>query len=269
MAETVYVLGAGFNQSVESWGGLRPPLATNFFQMALGKGKFSDDHYTNLIEPVYEYIARYYKKTKDDLRAEPFDVEDIFTMLQQQQGAAQQVGDRAELIQLARTDFLLKSFLAEFLSEFEHSAVKSEVMRGLGRTMWDEQPTIITFNYDCILEGIIESGSGVTPPAPESRLAAQRTDVRDEELPFRHHNWNRPLGYAFKFSEVELQRPGVATYVRGERFYGHPENQLYSWPVLKLHGSLNWFRYLPVRKHPSSSGNFLWERGTQAIGGEG
>lgn len=31
----------------------------------------------------------------------------------------------------------------------------------------------------------------------------------------------------------------------GKEFYGHPENNLYEWKILKLHGSLNWFHYLP------------------------
>ena len=43
---------------------------------------------------------------------------------------------------------------------------------------------------------------------------------------------------------------GLSTYVDGHRFYGHPENNLYNWKILKLHGSLNWFRYLPIRKYP-------------------
>ena len=30
----------------------------------------------------------------------------------------------------------------------------------------------------------------------------------------------------------------------------HPQNQPYDWPVLKLHGSINWFRYVPVRVSP-------------------
>jgi hypothetical protein len=43
----------------------------------------------------------------------------------------------------------------------------------------------------------------------------------------------------------------VSAYVDGERFYAHPENNLYSWSILKLHGSLNWYYYSGVPKHQS------------------
>lgn len=251
MAEIVYVLGAGVNQPVEGWGGLRPPLAKNFFQAALQARKFSDDHYTERIEPVYAYIRQYWRKTKEQLQAEPFDLEEVFTMLQQQQVEAQRLNDRAGLVGLARVDFLLKSFLAEFLAEFEFAAVESNVMRGFAKIIHHENATIVTFNYDCIVESVIESASGVRHKV--SRLPRRAYDqpqqIPDDELPFSHYNWNRPLAYGTAFSEVQLSRPGTPIYADGKRFYAHPDNKLYSSPILKLHGSLNWFRYLPVRKH--------------------
>jgi hypothetical protein len=67
---------------------------------------------------------------------------------------------------------------------------------------------------------------------------------------YSRHNWNRPLGYGFKFDEIPLQQVGVPKYVEGARFYTLRENQLYTKPLLKLHGSLNWFRYY-IRTSPS------------------
>ena len=40
--KTVYLLGAGFNQCVEDWHRLKPPLATNFFQTILRSKKYTD-----------------------------------------------------------------------------------------------------------------------------------------------------------------------------------------------------------------------------------
>ncbi|MGZ3798025.1 MAG: hypothetical protein ACXVB1_16760 [Pseudobdellovibrionaceae bacterium] len=37
---------------------------------------------------------------------------------------------------------------------------------------------------------------------------------------------------------------------KGERFYSHPSNSLYSPPLLKLHGSINWFIYSGANKYP-------------------
>jgi len=106
VVDTVYVLGAGVNQCVEAWEGLRPPLATNFFKAALQSEKFSGEHYSQKIAPVYEFIHRYYKKTKNQLQAEPFDLEEIFTLLEQQQRDAQRKNKQVRLAELARTEFL-------------------------------------------------------------------------------------------------------------------------------------------------------------------
>ena len=42
--------------------------------------------------------------------------------------------------------------------------------------------------------------------------------------------------------------------VVGERFYGHPDNELYPTPILKLHGSLNWFIHTSRRSRPNAYG---------------
>jgi len=252
MTETVYLLGAGLNQNVVDWHGLKPPLANNLFQRALRNDKYAGEHYSNRITPVYEYISRYWKKSKDDLRNEPINLEECFTMLQLQQNEAERVEDYQKLGELARTEFHLILFLAEFLSEFDVHALKSDLMEEFGAVIYQEKPTILTLNYDCILETIIESASGGRTSIPESfrGIPDEQGEITDEELPYSHYNWNRTLGYGIKFDEVQLQRAGISTYVRGSRFYNHPENQLYAWTILKLHGSLNWFHYLQIRKYP-------------------
>ena len=252
MTVTVYLLGAGVNQNVVDWHGLKPPLANNFFQMALRSDKYEGEHYSNRIAPLYEYISHYWKKSKDDLRNEPFNLEECFTMLQLQQNEAERTEDYKKLGELVRVEFHLQSFLAEFLLEFDVHVFKSDVMGEFGKVIYRERPTVLTLNYDLILERIIESASGSRTSVPKSILGEpdERGEVPDDELPYSHCNWNRPLSYGIKFNEVQLQRAGLSTYVRGNRFYTHPENQLYSWAILKLHGSLNWFHYLPIRKYP-------------------
>jgi hypothetical protein len=42
--------------------------------------------------------------------------------------------------------------------------------------------------------------------------------------------------------------------VVGERFYGHPDNELYPTPILKLHGSLNWFIHTSRQSRPNPYG---------------
>ena len=112
MTKTVYLIGAGINQNVMDWHGLKPPLANNFFQMALRSEKYSGEHYTARISQLYEYISRYWKKNIDDLLNEPFNLEECFTLLQLQQHEAEDRKNNNELSNLARIEFSLQSFLS-------------------------------------------------------------------------------------------------------------------------------------------------------------
>lgn len=257
MSEKVYLLGAGANQSIRDLDNLPPPMTKNFFQISLKKGKYANEHYIEKAQSVYDYIEKYWRKNKSDLATSSFDLEECFTLLERQARQAQQRNDEQRYRELWKIQFLLKSFFAEVLSEFETFAYTSETMQKFGKLLYKERPTILTFNYDCFVEAVIEGVSGVNPSLPEEMFKPppdkwpfERIKVSDEELAYSHFNWNRPLGYGLIFDEVQLHRAGLSTYVEGKRFYSHCQNKLYSWPILKLHGSLNWFRYLPIRKYP-------------------
>jgi len=257
MKEAVYMLGAGVNQVVKDWDGVSPPLLNNFFNVALKKRKFSDVHYTNQIQEVYDYIRANFRKSKNDLANIPFDLELCFTYLERQIKQAARDGKTPELNRLANIKFSLESFLAEVLSDFEHFVYMSHTMRNLGRVILHENPTIITFNYDCMMEHVLESAYGVRLSVPREfmqRGPLEETELPDEILTYSHHNWNKPLGYGFKFDEIQLQQAGVSKFAKGSRFYSLSQNQLYPNPLLKLHGSLNWFQYLPIRSFPTLPG---------------
>ncbi len=251
------MMGAGVNQVIKDWDDDSPPLLNNFFNIALKKRKFSDDYYSERIRDVYDYIQANFRKTKDDLANVPFDLELCFTYLERQIKQAARDDKTEELKRLVNIKFNLESFLAEVLSDFEHFASLSYTMRNLGRVILHEKPTIITFNYDCLMDHVLESAYGVRLSVPQEFLEyrpSEETELPDNVLSYSHFNWNKPLGYGFKFDEIQLQQAGVSKFARGSRFYSLPQNQLYSKPLLKLHGSLNWFRYLPVRSFPTLPG---------------
>ena len=88
---------------------------------------------------------------------------------------------------------------------------------------------------------------------PSSTKDKFKEQVFDEELGYSYWNWNRALGYGMKFDQTMMYDGGEGTkqkYFQGSRFYSHPDNNLYPWQLLKLHGSLNWFRYLPATPIP-------------------
>jgi hypothetical protein len=267
MKEVVYIIGAGINQVVKDWDGDSPPLLSNFFNVALRKRKFREKHYVEQIQNVYDYIEKHFKKNIDDLSESPFDLELCFSLLERQIKEAQVKNETEELRRLVNVHFRLKAFVAEVLSDFEHFADNSHTMRNFGKVVLHEQPTLITFNYDCLLESILEHASGVNISVPYQYLRhnpLEREELSDELLIYSHCNWNRPLGYGFKFDELELQQAGIPEFVKGSRFYSVSQNQLYSKPLLKLHGSLNWFRYLPIRSFPTFPGETQPELGERA-----
>lgn len=208
MGEIIYILGASVNQVVKDWDGLSPPLSNNFFKIALRKEKFKNKYYTSRMQNVYDYIEKYFKKTQEDLAKSSFDLELCFTLLENQIKSAIQEDKEDELKRLATIRVNLISFMAELLSGFEIFTIKSPIMQNFGKRVLNEEPTIITFNYDCIVENVIESASGMNPP-PESFLTDvpyKETELPDELLVYSNNKWNRPLEYGFKFDEIELNR---------------------------------------------------------------
>jgi hypothetical protein len=232
-------------------------MIRDFFKIALQKERYRSESYVRKMQVVYEYIKKFWHLSVTELASSSFDLEECFTLLESQADEALQKHDTKEYNRLQLIQFLLKSFFAEVLSEFEVFTYSSDIMRKLGMLLYKEKPIILTFNYDCFLEAAIEAASGLNPSLPKEmyepipdKWPHERITVSNAELGCSHFNWNRPLAYGIIFNEVQLQRAGLSTYVEGNRFYSHPPNKLYYWPILKLHGSLNWFRYLPIRKYP-------------------
>lgn len=241
----VYILGAGVNQSVNDWDGLKPPLSTNFFQTILKNNKYSN-YYPESINDLYGYIEKYWRKTKSDLLTQPFDLEECFTFIESQYYEAESKGNKNRAKELATINFKLKTLLSEFLSEFDIFSFSSNPLKEFASRIYKEKQSIITFNYDCILEDAIQSASGVCQQIPASFLQSSTItgELSDDILAYSHCNWNSPLGYGLRFDEIQLQQAGVSKCVDGDRFYSHPKNKMYDWSILKLHGSLNWVRYL-------------------------
>lgn len=255
---TVYILGAGFNQCIKDWHGLKPPLVNNFFQTILQSPNYKTDTISQRLDCVYKYINKYWKKSKQDLLNQPFNLEDCFTLLELQSQEANQAGDKDKMKELFTISFRLKTLLSKFLSEFVVvpkwyrdkkpnllRMIHDEPLAAFAAKVYTEKPIIITFNYDCFLEDAVTSASGLHPATKNfiNGYNHTSTDIPDKFLSYSHCSWNLPLAYGFKFEEVSLQIAGGAPLVSGQRFYSRPENGLYNWKILKLHGSLNWFRY--------------------------
>ncbi|MFY3741914.1 MAG: hypothetical protein HMLIMOIP_002375 [Candidatus Nitrosomirales archaeon] len=246
MSDTVYVLGAGLNQIITSARyGVSPPLVNNFFQVALRMHRFSNDHYTEQISELYAFIKKYWKKDKQALATMPFDLEECFTLIEMQLKEKSNLPNKPKAKLLMKIRFQLRVFVAQVLSEFWADIYHSDTMLKFGQLLFRQKPMIITFNYDTFVEEVLATASGVNTNVPKGKWGDGTNEVSDEELGYSHYNWNSRLGYGIMFDEVQLARAGIRTYVNGERFFTYAQNELYDWGILKLHGSLNWFEYLP------------------------
>jgi hypothetical protein len=221
------------------------------------------DSHQAQFEALYAYIDRHWKHSFDDLRTKPFNLEECFTLIQQQRGDASDFEEQQKLLQVEEQLIqLLRRFLSEFdLYEVEYNPQAghhsyTEAVRDflrLAEIIVEESAAVLSFNYDLLLEYAFQTNSGVTVPSnPRTDPSPEGADVTDS-----HFNWNAPLAYRVRFDDVGLHQPGPTTYVSGEKFYGAPENQLYYPPLLKLHGSLNWFVYTKYRMDLSSSPGIL------------
>jgi hypothetical protein len=254
-------------------------MINNFFQNALQIDKFASDFYTEKLQKVYDYIEKYWKKSKSDLATGTFDLEECFTIIELQLDEALTEGDSTRIQNLREIQYKLKLFLAEVLSEFCHQVFTSQTLREFACRLLKERPIIITFNYDDFLENALETFSGINTNSAAIHSYFKRQDelkskpfdqrsngtfnIPEEELGYNYHNWTRSLGYGIKFDFVRRHFPG--DLIDGRIYYSHPNNKLYKWYMLKLHGSLEWFRYLPIRVFPGEQIPLFGEKGKQII----
>lgn len=271
MSKTVYVLGAGVNQTIKDDDELSPPLSNNFFQIVLRKPhRFREKDYISEIQKVCDYIDQYWKIEKEALKSTPFDLEECFTMLELQIREAEHRRDRRELYRLRDIQDVLFFLVAQIFSSFENDVTAlstKQTMNDFGQVLYSEKPVIITFNYDCNIERAIENASGTNPSVSKLRdegkilfekekmesMKSGKTELEAiqgflpqepirKSLFYSDYNWARPLGYGIKFDRIQKDLPGFSSYVDGETFYALSGNELYPWYILKLHGSLNWLR---------------------------
>lgn len=194
---TVYILGAGFNQCINNIYGMKPPLSTDFFSFILNNEKYNNSGFYVNTSCVYAYIYKYWKKSKNDLSKEPFNLEDCFSLLQLQMLGAKAKGDSISFSKLKNINSTLKMMFIESLQDFSYSNSNSNLILQFAKLILSSKSNILTLNYDCNLENAMYS-----------------------------------LNNSFSFSSCY-----------GICFSNYKTSPLYDWSILKLHGSLNWFKY--------------------------
>ena len=203
----------------------------------------------NKTQNIFAFLNEYWKKSKNDLK-KGFNLEDIFTYFDLIEDILlkelNKLKPKTDYYKKRSTEykknydlnFQMKSNFAHLLHEFETHCIESEILLRFGRKIYKERPIIFTFNYDCILEAIIEKVLG----------AYEDISILNE------NNKEIDLGYGIKFDEVNLYdrpNPNIVDSTRFEirsKFHKHLNKLSSKWKILKLHGSINWFQPVPIIK---------------------
>jgi hypothetical protein len=243
VAETTYLLGAGINRCVRSPHGLIPPLARDFFRQALRHPRITAEYTITRLQPLFDFIQKYWHFSREDLMVVEFDLEDCFTFLELQRREADASGNEKELVSASKLEWTFVQLLLDVMSECEHWILTSGEFRAFAARVWSERAAVLTFNYDTLLESAVESASlsRIQDLAVLFSMNSNETMVTEDQIGYSPHEWNSYVAYGVSFDEVALRLPGNPQMVDGARYFRNERNKFADPRFLKLHGSLGWF----------------------------
>jgi hypothetical protein len=234
MSKTVFLIGAGLSRGLTDSQGLMPPLDNDFFQMLAKKHqslpgeyiprgntiphyKFRIDQevppYSQASDPgniywIYGLIQTIWHMSPIDLANKPFSLEEFITFLQLDRQEAIKIKNKQKSDTNYFVELVLEHRLLSYLKDFSRLALEDVSLLKLARLILAENSTVITTNYDLILESVIEKSSAET----------------NKTFNIAFSKWNPKFAYAIRFSQKDS-------------FNSSSINR----PLfLKLHGSLNW-----------------------------
>jgi hypothetical protein len=227
------------------------PLVTEFFTRGLPPpiGRTIPE---GLLEPVFAFLSEEYHRSRESLESRPFNVEDCLAHLDYLIESAGIIeSERARLFDVRMR---LLTFMLRVLSLQDTFHHPSDAIEGLAGECLRSRAVMISFNYDTILEQALERASGPSGYWPRRGSSGFREWIGDDALREGMTAWKRTLGYGYRFQDLVVPWMSQAGTTDGSHYYGIPGNQPYDTPLLKLHGSLNWFRYVEQRVEPGPNG---------------
>jgi len=236
--EIVYLLGAGFNKNFYFRNDSIPPLINDFFKINLKSLKIKENQ--DKYRALFGFIKKEFNKSISDLKHISFNIEELFTSLDSKESEQRDQLDKLNLTdnqydyvfknwkKYSSLNFQTKSIFADFLERLVIDHAKGSISEFFARKIYEEKPAILTFNYDCILENLIYDHAH---------------KMKKEYI----------LGYGIEFNKTNLyDKPHdsqtVEEFKRKTELYEFLSNSSTQCKLIKLHGSVNWFRPLYLRK---------------------
>lgn len=248
MNNYLFLIGAGFNRDITDSDGINPPLSNDFFKVILNKREFNNEHTKQKLTPLFEFIQKVWHKSETDLQTHKLNLEEVYTYLQLK--SLETKINPQFYIDIGES---LTRVMSSCLKRFEIHCMGNPIYWNFGKILYNKKPTIITFNYDCIIENLIELASMPKGDIPAKFLHDFEVNevIPDENIFYSHFTWKRPKHYGIEFDMLNLYQAGPSQYIDRKSFYSLEDNALSDWKILKLHGSLNWFRLTNILKYPT------------------
>jgi len=248
MSNYLFLLGAGFNKDITDFDSINPPLSNDFFNIILNMREFNNEHTKQKLIPLFELIQKVWHKSEIDLQSHQLNLEEVYTYLQ-----LKSLEPKLNPQFYINIRELLTRAMSSCLKSFEIPCMRNPIYRNFGNILYHKKPTIITFNYDCIIERLIESASMPKRDIPTKFLHDFKINevIPDENILYSHFKWKRPMHYGFEFDMLNLYQAGPSQCIEGKSFYSLNGNTLSDWKILKLHGSLNWFQLTNILRYPT------------------
>jgi len=218
-------------------------------KQALRRDLLPTDSRYPLTKAATEFIIEHTHLTIEQLELYDLNFETLLDALLLLKPASEEDRQR-----FSRTYWGLYTVLAGTLEAFNHWEVQSRFFRALGRIIVDERAPVITFNYDTYIETAISLAAShdsarlhqaEIEQADFAKGSGHSAGPRPPPLrkDFGVSNWRRELAYGVEFDEIQTtDYPFRNRFRRGEFYPSAPPNRV-DIQVLKMHGSLNWFRY--------------------------
>jgi len=275
--DTLYIFGAGLNGDLRGTNGQLVPLSGDFFRVAFAQKQYVTPSYLESLKPVLEFLQHEFEPAYafQDLKTRTLDLEKIHTAIIDKHARATTPEERARLESVR---IRLIWFVAEVLSDFRSVGFTAGTLHVLAQEVLERGMAVATFNYDLIFEHALEIAS----PRVETARQQQLTELLREyfsdgaafgDLPsryaplidFQERAWSPIRNYCVPFARLELPIPGPPPMVDGEAFRGGQTREgRVELPLLKLHGSLNWFTFTATPLVPEGHGLTLPETGLRA-----
>ena len=265
-AKLVYLIGAGANRAYADIEGDQPPLIDEVFSSASRLGFLKHEGRNGASNELVDFVDSQFHVDERNLTKTRVSVEEVMDHILDswEKALAQKDAKEVQLCQLLWSQ--VTRTIGCVLQRAAFNANWCDSLKALGVLLWAEKPTILTFNYDTILEDAIEKASGPStlryrPPvlapgfgsAVDAKLHGEVVGSETHDgiplrvwTPYLNYGWNPDFASGTLFG-------GLRRCSAWSPFAGAVRSAVEGPRMLKLHGSLNWFRFTGEPKIAPSS----------------